>query len=284
MVEGPESRWALHNYPLESLFLSHRNMLLIYIDKIQTINKFIRTWTKIFVENVQMKVSTDIEKLSDDEKGIIFSHMNMAFGGDEIKSTSTPLINDMVRDNVFKLTDARILSSSITGFAGEMGLIYLVAKYQGYIAKNLQVVFTRRDSMFERIRNTDRYRNSYQKLSETSTSGNRDELEDDVLEHIIDNLRGIEEINKWLKDYLDIDLRQDTKRWKDIVEMFERRNVLIHKDGKVTMKYRKKTGDQSNEYLSVDNEYLSRALLTIGSSANDIFSQLMKNFVDEAKT
>jgi hypothetical protein len=231
-----------------------------------------------------MKVSTDIEKLSDDEKGIIFSHMNMAFGGDEIKSTSTPLINDMVRDNVFKLTDARILSSSITGFAGEMGLIYLVAKYQGYIAKNLQVVFTRRDSMFERIRNTDRYRNSYQKLSETSTSGNRDELEDDVLEHIIDNLRGIEEINKWLKDYLDIDLRQDTKRWKDIVEMFERRNVLIHKDGKVTMKYRKKTGDQSNEYLSVDNEYLSRALLTIGSSANDIFSQLMKNFVDEAKT
>jgi hypothetical protein len=61
MVEGPESRWALHNYPLESLFLSHRNMLLIYIDKIQAINEFIGSWTKIFIENVQRKVSTDIE-------------------------------------------------------------------------------------------------------------------------------------------------------------------------------------------------------------------------------
>ena len=52
MVEGPESRWALHNYLLEDLFLSHRNMLLIYIDRIHTINEFIGSFTKVFEENV----------------------------------------------------------------------------------------------------------------------------------------------------------------------------------------------------------------------------------------
>jgi hypothetical protein len=71
-------------------------MLLIYIDKIQAINEFIASWTKIFVENVQRKVSTDIEGLSPNEKGIIFNHMKTMFGGDQLKSSSTRLIGIFV--------------------------------------------------------------------------------------------------------------------------------------------------------------------------------------------
>lgn len=62
-------------------------------------------------------------------------------------------------------------------------------------------------------------------MASISTFRNIEEIEDDVLEYIIDNLHSIEGINKWLKDYLDIDLRQDTHRWNNIVEIFERRNI-----------------------------------------------------------
>ncbi len=82
-----------------------------------------------------------------------------------------------------------------------------------------------------------------------------------------------------MRDFLGVGITNGTEARGEIVKMFERRNILVHKNGMVDTKYRLKTQYQGeDEQLSVDREYLSKAPRTIGVSTDRISSHLIQKY------
>jgi|SRR5215216_35652 len=92
-------------------------------------------------------------------------------------------------------------------------------------------------------------------------------------------MQDLEDINEDLKHFLCcINLQSNTDNWNALRECFQRRNILMHNNGRVNTTYRKKTGKNPIEHLSVDERYLSKSITLFETYCNEITDRLLQKF------
>jgi hypothetical protein len=152
-----------------------------------------------------------------------------------------------------------------------MSFVYLVAKFEDFIFKNVQTVFTRKP---EELKAKDK-KISYEEIFNAS---NLEELWKKIIEREIKqmSMQGLKGINEDLKHFLCIDLSENKDNWKAIKECFQRRNILVHNNGRVNATYMEETGYSPIEkYLTVDERYLSNSITLFETYCNEITNRLI---------
>ena len=82
---------------------------------------------------------------------------------------------------------------------------------------------------------------------------------------------GIDNLNKYLKDELKLDL-DNRNDWSQFREFFYRRNIVVHNYGVPDTTYITETKSNANkrDWLEINDQYISTALSMFGTYAHDI--------------
>jgi hypothetical protein len=199
------------------------------------------------------------------------------------------VINDGMTDTTnaaYNKLEHRIATAiMLPKFIREMSLVYLVAKFEDFISKELKIVFAKRSEMFRAIPR-DKAKADEKKVtySDVFSVSNLDELKDKIMEREIKRIlmQDLEEVNVDLGHYLKVDLADNKNNWKAIKECFQRRNIILHNNGKVNATYRQKTGENpTDEHLSVDERYLSKSITLFETYCNEITDSVLQKFGKE---
>jgi hypothetical protein len=273
-MEGPESRDVFNNQAMENLFINSQTMFFINTQRIKEINSILLPLTDAYVNYIQNQASKDIEQLPIDIQQQFSSLMNAIFG-DKTNDTSITTAREKSDTLHAKLIHALSVSYQLPKFIREMSFIYLVAKFEDFISKEFQIVFTRKPEELKSKRKDKKI--TYEEIFSASKL---EELWDKIIEQeITTTMWGLEGINNGLKYFLCIDLSDNNDNWKAIKECFQRRNILVHNNGKVNTTYRQKTGKNPiEEYLSVDEHYLSKSIILFETYCNEITDRLLQGF------
>ena len=273
-MEGPESRDVFNNQAMENLFINSQTMFFINTQRIKEINSILLPLTDAYVNYIQNQASKDIEQLPIDIQQQFSSLMNAIFG---VKTNDTSITTTREKSDTLheKLIHALSVSYQLPKFIREMSFIYLVAKFEDFISKEFQIVFTRKPEELKSKRKDKKI--TYEEIFSASKL---EELWDKIIEQeITTTMWGLEGINNGLKYFLCIDLSDNNDNWKAIKECFQRRNILVHNNGKVNTTYRQKTGKNPiEEYLSVDEHYLSKSIILFETYCNEITDRLLQGF------
>lgn len=102
-------------------------------------------------------------------------------------------------------------------------------------------------------------------------AGNIDEAIEGIIERKVRNLagEGVPKIFSFLQDKVGLDIEISRDNYKNITQLLELRNIIVHNARRVDRKFINKTGDQSiavGEHYPVDKSYVS--ILT--QSLNDV--------------
>jgi hypothetical protein len=149
MTEGPDSRFALLTYPLETLFHNANAVFLHNAETIKMINEILITSVNEYVQHKKndfaLETSNWDEKLQRDYKDMYKILFNKKPGRifDET--------DERLSDIAYELFDTFRISDSFPKFIREMSLVYLISKFEAFLAKNLEILFTRKpDTMIRK--------------------------------------------------------------------------------------------------------------------------------------
>jgi len=155
-----------------------------------------------------------------------------------------------------------------------MSLVYLISKFEGFLAKNLEILFTRiPDTIIRKNKNA-----SFEIIFK---SKNLDEIIDRVIGDEISKIfrKDIEDINDDYKEFAKLDLSKEID-WTQLKEFFYRRNIILHNNGKTNLIYKEKTGSTANKVqLSVDEDYLLKAIDLFEKYSNIVATHFKNKFV-----
>jgi hypothetical protein len=272
LAEEPESRHALHNYPLDALFENSRTLFLATIRYIMDLHYILIPLVEGYVQYVLNQTEKDRKQMSLESRQQLFELVQGLFEQQYIADDS--ISDDAIRSNFQRIRHAFSTAMALPLFIREMTFVYLIAKFEDFISKQFRIVFTR----IPKILKTKEKSVAYNRLFDAS---NPDDLKDDIIEQEIRKImmKDIDEIRKDLKHFLNIDLKLDTDNWNALRECFQRRNILLHNNGKINLVYRQKTGyDGTQEYLSVDKEYLTNVIKLFEECCKRITDRLLQNF------
>jgi hypothetical protein len=272
LAEEPESRYALHNYSLDVLFGNSRTLFLATIRYIMDLHYILIPLVEGYVQYVINQTEKDRKQMSLESRKQLFKLVQGLFEQQYIADDS--ISDDAIRSNFQRIRHAFSTAMALPPFIREMTFVYLIAKFEDFISKQFRIVFTR----IPEILKTKEKSVAYNRLFDAS---NLDELKDDIIEQEIRKImmKDIDEIRKDLKHFLNIDLKLDTDNWNALRECFQRRNILLHNNKKINLVYRQKTGyDGTQEYLSVDKEYLTNVIKLFEECCNRITDRLLQNF------
>ena len=87
----------------------------------------------------------------------------------------------------------------------------------------------------------------------------------------------IEQVKAYFIERFNIDISKYVQ-WNKFKERFFRRNILIHNSGIPNELYRKKTGLQEKEILTVDRKYLNESIKLFDNFANKLTSEFENKF------
>jgi hypothetical protein len=247
-------------------------MFLGNIQTILQINSTLIPLTEGFLNYLRQKDWEDIKNMPIEPLKQYSNLANELFERQHI--TNKGITDDTVNDAYKKLQHRVTLSLMLPNFIREMSFVYLMAKFEDFISKQFLIVFTRkREVLKTKDKNV-----TYQELFSASKL---EELWDKIIEHEITQImmKDLEGINEDLKHFLGIDLKSNTNNWKSMREYFQRRNILLHNNGRINSIYRQKTGHNGAEgHLSVDKEYLSNAIRLSEIYCNEITDKILQKF------
>ena len=97
-------------------------------------------------------------------------------------------------------------------------------------------------------------------------------------------MQDLEDTNEDLKHFLGIDLKSNTNKWSLCVNIFINGGIFLsHNNSRINSIYRQKTGyNGTEEYLSVDKEYLSDAVRLFEICCNEVTDELLKKFAKKS--
>jgi hypothetical protein len=185
MEEGPESEYALASYHLDVLFKNSQTMFFINTERIRQINSILPPLINIYVKHIQDQASKDIQKLPDNMQEQFTSLLNTLFV-DRTKSTSISIIDEKSDALHEKLIHASSVSYQLPKFILEMSFVYLVAKFEDLLSKELQIVFTRKSEVLKPIPR-DKVKTEEKKVTyhEVFAAPDLNELKDKIVEREI---------------------------------------------------------------------------------------------------
>ncbi|MBI3640548.1 MAG: hypothetical protein HY223_09600 [Thaumarchaeota archaeon] len=180
----------------------------------------------------------------------------------------------------FKISDKKVqeilgaqtkmseFASLLPQFFAEMGLEYLITKFEEFVKDELILLYTKEPRILLE-----------KSISYVHIRGKNPKEVDQVFmkKQARDLISGgIEEVTSHLKKKTKLDL-ESHKDWKKFAERFYRRNVIIHLDGYPDEIYFQKTGrKKQNIRLSITNNYLKESinlLDDIGHTITDFLEQ-----------
>ena len=163
-------------------------------------------------------------------------------------------------------------------------LLSLVATFDSFVADTLRIMLRRKP---ERVIESSKTISVKEVLNMSSFDDVIGKITEDEVEAL---MRGShDEQIKYIKDKLDINIREYYDEWGDFIEIFERRNLIAHGNYIVNSHYIRNCNkhgfdvseDQDGKKLSLDEQYLSKSsdrLLEFGLSL--MFVLWLKHFKD----
>lgn len=194
--------------------------------------------------------SVALKKLKKESKEKGLKHGYIAI--DEKSSTGRFIMN-LLRCGYFR--------RRFSVFIREMSLVYLVASFESFLGKILQISFQRKPEILKTCQKTITY---------------EDLLEFDDIERIKRHImekelwilnEDLEKVARYLDERFNLQISQ-IPEWKEFKERFYRRNVIIHNSGFPNRVYREKTGYKGEDKrLNVSEEYLDYSIGLFGKMA-----------------
>jgi hypothetical protein len=161
-------------------------------------------------------------------------------------------------------------------FIREMGLVFLVSKFESFLYDNLRYMFQISPKSIIKNDRTISYKELF---SFIDLEQMKEALAEKEAKKIL--RKSIENINKELKELQIIDLSDDDE-WSRFVEHVYRRHYLVHSDGLVDDEYNEKfgitQGDNTQTTLFVNKEFLELSINLFNKYANLIQSAFKKKF------
>ena len=175
-----------------------------HIHRIQTIDEYVQRRKNDFA----LETSNWDEKSQEDYKEMVEILFNKKQG--RIFDPS----NERLYDIAYELFDTFRISESFPKFIREMSLVYLISKFEGFLSKNLEILFTRKpDTMFRKDKKA-----SFETIFK---SKNMDEILERVVQDEVSIIfrKEIEDLNKDYMEFAKFDLSKNTD-WKNFKEFF----------------------------------------------------------------
>lgn len=144
-------------------------------------------------------------------------------------------------------------------------IVSLVTEYDSFIGKLLRAIFVLQPNM---LNSSDKSMSFSQLLAFDSL----DEARNSILDREVSGIlyRSREEQLEYLTKKTNINLLDSVTRWKEFVELTERRNLFVHGDGQVSSQYIEKCSRagvkfdlEQGHVLEVDNDYFASSYHTI---------------------
>jgi hypothetical protein len=215
MVEGPDSRYALDNYPLDVLFTNSQNSFLNNTVHIKEMNSILIPFVERYVEFIKHDVSMKMEEMPKETKEQFYNLMHSLFG--DKRPSSVTMTNRNVEKNYNKLTHAFSVSYQLPKFLCEMSFVYIISKFEDFISDQLKIVFTRRSERLKTERKDKKI--TYEELF---ASPDLRTLKDTLIEREITQImmKDIDDVNIELIHFLNVDLSLDKDKWRNMREYF----------------------------------------------------------------
>jgi hypothetical protein len=175
-----------------------------HIHRIQTIDEYVQRRKNDFA----LETSNWDEKSQEEYKEMVEILFNKKQG--RIFDPS----NERLYDIAYELFDTFRISESFPKFIREMSLVYLISKFEGFLSKNLEILFTRKpDTMFRKDKKA-----SFETIFK---SKNMDEILERVVQDEVSIIfrKEIEDLNKDYMEFAKFDLSKNTD-WKNFKEFF----------------------------------------------------------------
>lgn len=168
---------------------------------------------------------------------------------------------------------AHEVPTAIDVFVREMGLVYLIAKFENFLKRILEITFREKPEIlmtsqksitFEEILKLKKYNDITKYLIEKETSS------------II--TQDITDMDRYFEQKFNVKLSR-FRDWKKFKERFYRRNILIHNEGTINRLYRLKTGYQGKDIrVEVSLDYLSDSIKLFEEMTLDISRNFYEKF------
>ncbi len=276
--KGSESRGTKDS--LGSLFEFNQSMFLGNTKTILQINSTLIPLAEFYLDYLKQKDWKDIKNMPIES---LKQYLYLAYALFEQQHIANKGITEEIVKSAYEKLQHRVaVAIMLPKFIREMSFVYLTAKFEDFISKELQIVFIRRHEVLKPIPK-DKIKADEKKVTyqEVFSASNLDELKDRIAEREIKRIlmQDLENINEDLKHYLKFDLSYNNNNWKAIKERFQRRNILLHNNGRVNATYREKTGEIPIEtHLSVDERYLSKSITLFETYCNEITNKSLQTF------
>lgn len=182
-------------------------------------------------------------------------------------------ISEKTGEFLVQATYAAMFPNRFSRFIRDMSLVYLIAEFESFLQKILELSFRRKPEVL-----------SFCRKSMTFEELLKFEDINDVKQKIIEKEalsiinQDIEDISKYFEQRFSINISQFVN-WKKFGERFYRRNILVHNSGMPNKLYRLKTGYKGkDERMVVSRNYLNESIKLFDKMAMKISESFRKKF------
>ena len=156
---------------------------------------------------------------------------------------------------LIRLAETDTLETFFNDFIREMSLVFLVAEFESFLRKSLEITFQRKPEILSSKQKSITYEDL---LKVENLKEARKKIIEKELSEILS--QDIEEIGQFLNKKFKIHITQPPA-WELFKERFYRRNIIVHNSGQIDRVYRLKTQYKGEETrLFVSQDYLRESL------------------------
>ena len=172
------------------------------------------------------------------------------------------------------LAKAIVYPDRFNDFIRNMSLVYLVSAFDNFLEQIMEIAFRKQPKALVPFQTTV---TAEELVKCKDLDGAKTQLARKAIATMM--YGDIEEINKRLKQRLKIAL-SSFDGWERFKERFYRRNLIIHKSGKIDEVYRRKVGFRGKtKVLRVSHSYLLQSLDLFGNMAVDLYDAFHSKFI-----
>lgn len=192
----------------------------------------------------------------------------------EESSIAFASVSEETQNLVLEAVEPPLLSSRFNEFIRDMSLVYLIAGFESFLQKVLEISFQRKPEILSSSQKSITF-------EELVKFNNINDARQQIVEKEILSIinQDIENINRYFEQKFNVKFSQFTK-WKKFKERFYRRNILIHNSGRTNRLYRLKTGyEGEDKRMGVSQSYLKESIELF----HDMGSRISEHFHNKFK-
>ncbi len=183
----------------------------------------------------------------------------------EFPQDVSPKIEKLFLDGMHTL----LFSVVYNAFIRDMSLVYLIAEFESFLRKVLEITFEKRPETLSTSQKNIT-------LKELMKFKDINDAKQQIIQKEILSIinQDIEDINRYFERKFNVELSQFIN-WKKFQERFYRRNILIHNSGWTNGLYRLKTGYKGKDKrMTVSQDYLKESIELF----EDIYRKISEHF------